>query len=131
MVAAQVDKVTGGGVAYRYGGEEFAIIFPGKKSRSCITHLEKVRRAIANYRLALRDTSNRPAGKDAGKAKRGSESQPKTVSVTISIGVAENNKTFSSVEEVIKAADTALYEAKQQGRNCIKLDDIPEPLENG
>jgi len=43
------------------------------------------------------------------------------VSVTISIGVAERQGEQRSPEEVIKAADQALYSAKKAGRNCLRV----------
>jgi diguanylate cyclase (GGDEF)-like protein len=39
--------------------------------------------------------------------------------VTISIGVAEKSESYKTAEEVLKAADKALYKAKKNGRNCI------------
>jgi diguanylate cyclase (GGDEF)-like protein len=41
------------------------------------------------------------------------------VSVTISIGVAERDERFNQPQDVIKAADAALYKAKKKGRNCL------------
>ena len=59
MVAAHIDEVSGGGKAYRYGGEEFTVLFPGKDIPEAIPHLEALRREIESYRLALR-ASDRP-----------------------------------------------------------------------
>ena len=50
LVASKLSKITsGGGKAYRYGGEEFAIVFAGKSIEECIPHLEAIREVIANY----------------------------------------------------------------------------------
>ncbi|WP_101757833.1 GGDEF domain-containing protein [Oceanicoccus sp. KOV_DT_Chl] len=119
IVANHIAAVTGGGIPYRYGGEEFCIIFPGKKIKPCIPHLEAVREAIADYDIALRDKPNRPAASKEGAAKRSRKTKPKTVAVTISIGVAEKTEQLSAAEEVLKAADKSLYQAKQDGRNCL------------
>lgn len=119
LVASQLRKIGGGGRAYRYGGEEFTLVFPGKTLEECLPHLEVVRQAIEVYRIQLRDKQQRPRSDKQGKQRRtggaGSE-----VSVTISIGVAERGSQQGSPEEVIKAADKALYSAKSAGRNCIR-----------
>jgi diguanylate cyclase (GGDEF)-like protein len=119
IVARHIANVTGGGTAYRYGGEEFAIIFPGKKLKPCIPHLESVREAIADYEITLRDQKNRPKNTKEGAFKRGKHNPQKSVSVTISIGLAEKTETLSKPEQVLKAADNALYKSKQNGRNCL------------
>lgn len=118
MVAKKIDSVSGGGKAYRYGGEEFTILFPGKRSADALPHLEAVRRSIEEYRLALR-SDDRPKDPKKGEGKRGSRSGADEVSVTISIGVAESGDGQSSSSEVMKAADKALYRAKNKGRNQV------------
>ncbi len=119
IVARHINRVAGGGTPYRYGGEEFCIIFPGKTLKSCTPHLETVRLAIRDYPIALRDKSNRPLSSKEGTAKRRSKPRAKTVSVTISIGVAERTPDINDPQQVLKTADDALYRAKQQGRNCL------------
>lgn len=122
MVARNIGMVKGGGTAYRYGGEEFCIVFSGKDIEYSKPFLEAVRMNIENYKMALRDTENRPKKKEVAKERRGRRTKArsgKTVSVTISIGLAEPNEKQVKVDEVLKAADTALYKAKQNGRNCI------------
>jgi diguanylate cyclase (GGDEF)-like protein len=122
MVAAQLDDVRGGGTAYRYGGEEFSIVFPGKSMKECEPHLEDVRTAVARYQLVLRDSKQRAVPPSVGKTRRGRRRQARgaeTVSVTISIGMAERNDRHATPEQVIEAADAALYRAKQQGRNRL------------
>jgi len=119
MVAAQIAKVEGGGIPYRYGGEEFAVIFPRKELLKCLPQLESVRLGIEHYKIALRDKKNRPGDRKEGSRQRGKKPSPRTVSVTISIGVAERDEALDQPEEVIKAADKALYQSKQKGRNCV------------
>src|ERR1700689_5184653 len=46
LVAANLARVTGGGQAYRCGGEEFTILFPGKTTAEVVDHLERLRRKI-------------------------------------------------------------------------------------
>ena len=123
MVARQVAAVRGGGVAYRYGGEEFCIVFPGKNIDYCKPYLETVRSAVENYRMIVRDTRQRTESKKIARERRGRRARnrgDKFVSVTISIGVAEANDRNRNVDEVLKAADTALYKAKKGGRNCLR-----------
>jgi len=116
MVATQLNKVSGGGKAYRYGGEEFTLVFPGKTAEQAKPYLEKLRIAIENYKVKIRDKSQRP---EKGKKTKGQNKsvKPNEVSVTISMGVAERNAKLSTPEDVIKAADEALYKAKGAGRN--------------
>jgi len=120
MVASRLRKVGGGGRAYRYGGEEFTLVFPGRSIEQCLPHLEAVRQAIEGYALQLRDASKRPKDDRQGRMARGHSSAAQ-VSVTISIGVAERQGDQRSPEEVIKAADQALYGAKKAGRNCVRV----------
>ncbi len=119
LVASQLRKVGGGGKAYRYGGEEFTLLFPGKSVEQCMPHLEVVRLAIEQYRMQLRDSQNRPRDDRQGKQRRGGKAAGE-VSVTVSMGVAERQAEQRSPQEVIKEADKALYSAKTAGRNCIR-----------
>ncbi|ABQ24946.1 GGDEF domain-containing protein [Geotalea uraniireducens] len=118
MVAKKMAAVKGGGKAYRYGGEEFTILMPRKKMAEAIPFLEEVRKNIATYQLVLRG-NDRPKEAKEGKKLRASERGDKSVSVTISIGVAESSDSLRSAEEVLKAADKALYRAKSKGRNQL------------
>jgi len=120
LVASRLSKVTGGGRAYRYGGEEFALVFAGKTAEECVPHVEAVREMIANYTMHLRDQNSRPQDDSTGRQRR-SGSAGGTVSVTISIGVAERMVDHRNPEEVLKSADQALYSAKGAGRNCVMV----------
>lgn len=117
MVAAKLERISGGGRAFRYGGEEFAVLFPGKGVEEVAPHLEAVRETIASSRFVLRGRG-RPRKKP--KKPRGTSVPRKGVSVTVSIGVAESSRRYSSPEQVIQAADEALYRAKKAGRNQVK-----------
>ncbi|BAP41985.1 GGDEF domain-containing protein [Pseudomonas sp. 21LCFQ02] len=119
LVASKLSKITnGGGKAYRYGGEEFAIVFAGKALEECLPHLEVIRETIAHYEIQLRNKENRPQDDQQGRQRRGAASAS-SVSVTVSIGVAERQPEHRTPEEVLKAADQALYAAKGAGRNCV------------
>ncbi|AZD88906.1 GGDEF domain-containing protein [Pseudomonas chlororaphis] len=118
LVASKLSKVSGGGRAYRYGGEEFAVVFAGKTLEECMPHLEVIRETIANYNIQLRNQENRPQDDQQGRQRRGAAAAS-SVSVTVSIGVAERQMEHRSPEEVLKSADRALYSAKGAGRNCV------------
>lgn len=118
MVASHMQRITGGGRAYRYGGEEFTIVFPRKTSKQCIPHLSALRKTIEEYTLLIRG-SERPKRSKRGKQLRGRVIPRKRVSVTVSIGVAESNEELQTPKQVMEAADQALYRAKENGRNQI------------
>ena len=116
MVAASIERVGGGGRAFRYGGEEFVVLFPGKRLHEAWSHLEAVRLEIAAYRLGIRgpDRPKQPPPERPGTVRHPAV---QAVSVTISVGVAERNGRFATPESVLNAADEAMYRAKQKGRN--------------
>jgi len=117
LVAARLAEVGGGGRAFRYGGEEFTVLFPDTPLKDALPHLEAVRKSVEEYRMAVRG-DDRPKSQRRGSKLRGDASPDETLSVTISIGVAEP-KASATPTEVIKAADEALYRAKQGGRNRV------------
>lgn len=96
-------ETTGDGKAFRYGGEEFTVLFKGKSAEEALPCLEALRQKIAKRPFFL----------------RGKKSAEKRLSVTMSIGVADQGTKPCSPEEVVKAADNALYRAKENGRNCV------------
>lgn len=116
MVGARLMNMTGGGSPFRYGGEEFTVLFPGKSAKEALPHLERLRQTIADYRMTLRG-EDRPKDEERGKNRRTGSHRSGEVSVTVSIGVAEPGGRQASPQEVLKAADGALYKAKNRGRN--------------
>ncbi|CAH0249900.1 diguanylate cyclase [Pseudomonas mediterranea] len=116
LVASKLSKIGGGGRAYRYGGEEFALVFAGKTIDECMPHLEVIRQSIETYAIQLRNP-DRPQDDQQGRQRR-SGAGASSVSVTVSIGVAERLEQRTP-EEVLKSADQALYNAKGAGRNCV------------
>lgn len=116
LVASIIKSVGGGGKAYRYGGEEFTILFPGKKMGDVIPHLEELRETIAKRPFSLRG-KDRPV-KKPDEVKPGRK-PAKQLHITVSIGVSERNEKHKTADEVIKAADTSLYKAKKNGRNRV------------
>jgi len=119
MVASKLRGVGGGGTAYRYGGEEFTILFPRKGREEVLGSLEELRRTIADYQMRLRSTDRPNSSREGKKLRYGSGQSRGTVSVTVSIGVAESGGDRRRPADVIKAADQALYRAKGSGRNRI------------
>jgi GGDEF domain-containing protein len=120
MVAAHIGDVGGGGKAYRYGGEEFTVVFPRKSAAEALPHLEALRKEVESYQLALRGPDRPRKAKRKGRTRqRGGWRGKDAVSVTISIGVAERNERLAAPQEVMEAADRALYRAKEQGRNRV------------
>ena len=86
---------------FRYGGEEFVVILPGM-SKEAVSQLgERIRRAVE----ALDVTH-----------------EGKIIQTTCSIGVATANDCDTSILDVVKRADQALYQAKQRGRNQVVID---------
>ncbi len=116
MVAGCLATVAGGGHAFRYGGEEFTIVFPNRKTEDIQTELERIRQKVATAGFIPR-SKDRPVKKPTKQTLKKTPYKP--LSVTISIGVAEPSRERRSPEQVISAADQALYRAKQQGRNRI------------
>ena len=118
LVASKLSKITGGGKAFRYGGEEFIMLFAGKTAEQVLPHVEAIRQTIADYDIALR-TKPRPS--KAPKAKSQKPPREKIVKVTSSFGIAQRSAQHSDFASIMKQADVALYAAKKAGRNCVKV----------
>ena len=115
LVAARLAQAPGGGTAYRYGGEEFALVFPGKGQDECLPHLEELRETVETSHFTMRRRF-RPRVKP--KTDKGRKTR-QAITITVSIGVAERNHRNSSPDQVVQAADKALYRAKEAGRNRV------------
>ncbi len=111
-VAGQL-KATRGASAYRYGGEEFCLVFTGAGRRQAEESCEELRERIESMRVKVRSTPVRK--RTSSRPNRDSS----MVSVTISIGLATRSGRERSGAEVLKAADKALYAAKAKGRNRV------------
>lgn len=114
LVASALAAVTGGGRAYRYGGEEFAVLFPGRAARDVAEPLELVRRAVSDRGFVVRSPI-RPEK----RPRRRTPSVGRRVPLTISIGAASPNAVRRTPDDVLRVADRALYRAKRAGRNCV------------
>jgi diguanylate cyclase (GGDEF)-like protein len=99
-------------IAARYGGEEFALVLPGTPLLGGRRLCERIRRQLEELRIETEDGQ--------------------TITVTASFG-ASSFPTYGSVDRLLAAADSALYEAKGAGRNRVvtstarKKVDEPEP----
>ncbi len=102
-VAAVVKSATAEvGLCARYGGEEMAIILKGVSAGDAMEFAEQIRAAVADIKTSIDSL---------------------TIPVTASLGVATMDQAsgFTSPDEIIGAADRALYTAKEGGRNCVRM----------
>ena len=118
LVGARLAEVGGGGRAYRYGGEEFSVLFPDTELEDAMLYLEAIRISIEGYRMAVR-APDRPKSAEDGTKRRGAGNPEKHLSVTVSIGASSAGERLRSPAQVLRAADEALYRAKQGGRNRV------------
>ena len=114
-IAARLANIGGAAKTFRYGGEEFTAIFPGKGVREAAPHVEKFRRALEATPFVIRRQKTASEG--------GGNNGYEQVHVTVSIGLASPNLNLTDPEKVLKAADKMLNTAKQAGRNrcCVLL----------
>ncbi|MHC5113142.1 MAG: sensor domain-containing diguanylate cyclase [Planctomycetota bacterium] len=109
-LAARLNKaVRNIDVVCRYGGEEFAVLLPGASLKDTAAIAERLRVTVEG---AAFDLGNVPGA-------------PADVKVTVSLGAAvyngESARVFTTQGLLVKAADQALYVAKQGGRNCVRV----------
>lgn len=105
MIAAKIGKVNGGGKAYRYGGEEFTVVFSNHSSDEVKFYLQELIDVVAATPFVVNRRKNQ---------------KPKKVQVTISIGLTDSIDK-ATANETIKTADDALYAAKKKGRNRLSV----------
>ncbi len=101
-----INKGTDGHSFGRYGGEEFIAVLPSTRLEGAFRCAERIRHSVENR--AFDDLYR----------------------VTVSVGVAEYNR-GETVAEVLARADTALYAAKEAGRNQVACDGTPPPEPKG
>ena len=115
-VATRLKEALPGAEVFRYGGEEFAILFGGRSAEQSLPLLEAAREAVAAEEFTVRHRL-RPRKKPAQpKSRRGRTRE----TITVSLGVAQADGRHRSADEVIAAADRALYRAKENGRNRVE-----------
>lgn len=85
---------------FRYGGEEFVVILTETDCKNAIVPLERLRKNVEENKFRYEN---------------------KELKITISIGVTSNLENSQTPWELFDLADKALYEAKKNGRNQIKI----------
>ncbi len=106
--------------AYRYGGEEFTLLFARKTREDAMAGAEAVRAAVEEATFSLRSWK-RPRKRPSRPKPKKSKKRPRALSVTVSIGLADSAGADTSPEAILKKADQALYRAKKDGRNRVSL----------
>jgi len=86
----------------RYGGEEFSIIFPNTSQEMAYKLCRELCDKVGDYLFQIGDN---------------------TFHVTLSIGIAQY-PTFLTTEDIVAAADRALYQAKAKGRNRVEIESV-------
>ncbi|MDD5400522.1 MAG: GGDEF domain-containing protein [Sulfurimonas sp.] len=102
MVASKLADVGGGGKAYRYGGEEFVLLFPSREVDESYTHTDMLRDIIEKSPFKVRNKQS-----------------SKTIYINISSGIVQKSSKDKDPFAVMKRADDALYKAKKAGRNQV------------
>lgn len=102
MVASKLANIGGGGKAYRYGGEEFVLLFPSREVDESYTHTDILRDTIAKSPFKVRNKQT-----------------SKTIYINISSGIVQKSSKDKDPFAVMKRADDALYKAKKAGRNQV------------
>ncbi|MEW6981916.1 diguanylate cyclase [Colwelliaceae bacterium 6471] len=87
-------------VSGRYGGEEFAILLADTTRENALVFAERLRKEVESAVVKYNDID---------------------IKYTVSMGIAEIDKSISTYEAWIECADAALYKAKEEGRNCIRM----------
>ena len=90
-------------IAARYGGEEFVVVLPESTIEQAASFAEKIRELVENLDITYSD---------------------KSLSVTLSLGIASFPENAATTEELIRLADKALYKAKGDGKNCVRTAQI-------
>jgi diguanylate cyclase (GGDEF)-like protein len=114
LIATTLLEVKNKGKVYRYGGEEFTILFHSSKHEECVLALEDIREKIAKRGFVIRADDR----KTTVPKKEQKPPSTKKVKLSVSIGMATSRK-GKTPHEILKYADEALYKAKESGRNCV------------
>ena len=116
FVASRLQAQNLSGKPYRYGGEEFCLVYSGRGLPEVHPELEDLRSDIETCHFDLRRRERRKLDGSLPE-----EGDGNLLSVTVSIGAAECGADRADPWSVLKAADQALYGAKHAGRNRVNL----------
>jgi GGDEF domain-containing protein len=108
------------GVAYRQGGEEFVLIYERMDFDLVREDLERVREAIRGRDFIIRG-ADRPRKRPKTPARATNGYRDRTLRITVSIGVADREEDRPTPDEVLEAADKAMYRAKAAGRDRVMI----------
>lgn len=114
-VAGRLAAVSNGGKAFRYGGEEFVVLFYRRDVERVNDALDLLRQSIADTPFVLRQ---KPRPEKRPRRVVATKDRQPSLRVTVSIGVSHWHK-GADLDGVIKRADQALYKAKKTGRNRV------------
>jgi diguanylate cyclase (GGDEF)-like protein len=117
MVASVISKRSGRGQVFRYGGEEFVVLFHKIPYNEVVQQLHRIRKSIERRPFIIR-SPDRPEKKPEKIEKKPLKDQER-INVTVSIGIARKNELLKTSYDVIRKADEAMYISKRNGRNCI------------
>ena len=117
FVAKHIEDEADGHV-FRYGGEEFSVIYRGVHTKNIMKTLDFMRDDLASKIFYLR-TSEEIRKSKTKKDRKNTRSYKKTAKVTISIGLSHKTPSKKEPQDVIMKADKALYKAKDNGRNQV------------
>ncbi len=92
-------------VVARFGGDEFALILPDTGGEGAFAVAERIRERIAAHKFLAEDGLN--------------------IHLTASVGVATLPDVAASAEELVQAADTAMYQVKDRARTVFRLPSLP------
>ncbi|ETI62547.1 diguanylate cyclase [Marinomonas profundimaris] len=90
-----------GDIVCRLGGEEFVVVMPNVKSEDCLQKAEKLRAAVEKTQIAYEGNL--------------------LENITISIGISNWPELIEDPRQLFQQTDAALYQAKENGRNCIRV----------
>jgi diguanylate cyclase (GGDEF)-like protein len=116
MIATRMRSIPGGH-PFRYGGEEFAVIFSGRSAQKAAYRMERFREGLSRAPFVIRRVPR--SSKKARGRKTTRITSRQRVRITVSIGVATPGARGDKALEVLAAADKALYKAKKAGRNRV------------
>lgn len=124
QLASYLQNAPGGAKAYRYGGEEFTLVYNGKTAKEAAEYANQLRKQIEQDSFNIRNKNERPQRNKKNKKtvpSKKKKNSSKKLNYTVSIGIAEHQAHHKTPFDTLKISDKALYTAKQKGRNCVVI----------